>query len=121
MIKRSINSFFFVLLLAGIFSCVQSSKEKKNKKSHKMTHVVSDVRTHDFTQQVNVLFIKYCSACHGNDGKKGLNGAKDLTITNKSLDKIIKRVNEGKGNMPGFKGILNNQQITEISKYVKGL
>ena len=123
MIKRSIYLLFFVLLLVGTFSCVQSSKEKKKKKSNENKVTVSKESANNFipdsTEEGKALFIQYCSACHGNDGKKGLNGAKDLTITNKSLDKIIKRVNEGKGNMPSFKETLTDQQMIDIANYIE--
>ena len=51
-----------------------------------------------------------------NDGEKDLNGVKDLTVSNKGINKIIKRITTGKENMPAFKTILNERQAIEIAK-----
>ncbi|MET3115409.1 mono/diheme cytochrome c family protein [Pedobacter sp. CG_S7] len=114
MIRCNIPLLTFLLLLTTTISCVQSVNEKGKKRSHKIKPAVLE----EGTEEGKTLFIQYCSACHGNDGKKGVNGAKDLTVTKKGIDKIIKRINEGKGNIPGYKETFNNQQVTEISKYV---
>ena len=34
------------------------------------------------------LYKKYCVLCHGVDGKLGLNGSKDITVTALTLDEI---------------------------------
>ena len=64
------------------------------------------------------LYVQYCVSCHGEDGKKVLNGAKDLSILRKGREKIAKRIREGKGEMPSFNGILNEEEIQTIAAYV---
>lgn len=118
-----------VFVFTGIISCNPLTKEKNKtrshkkykKGSHKVKPLVKDFETDNFSPEGETLFIQYCSACHGPNGRKGLNGAKDLSQTSKEIDKIIQRINEGKGNMPAFKTQLNENQITEISKYVISL
>lgn len=121
--KRIIGLLVFALILTGVISCGDSNRKSKSDKAKTSIpdFQTSDIETNSSVQEGQKLFVQYCSVCHGKDGKKGLNGAKDLTRTNKGVGKIIKRIREGKGNMPGFKTILNDQQIMDIAKYVGSL
>lgn len=75
------------------------------------------------------LYRKHCASCHGNNGKsqttKGRQTeADDLTtadVKGDSIDKIVRIISNGKGDMPSFKKKLNTTQMTSIANYVKTL
>jgi mono/diheme cytochrome c family protein len=67
------------------------------------------------------IYTQYCVSCHGEDGKLGLSGAKDLSISQLDSTGINTMVNEGKNAMTGFKTILSAEQVNAVSQYVKTL
>ena len=96
------NILFTSLLLFGIFvsflSCGESGKKDNN----------------DATA---ALFKQNCAVCHGNDGRLGVNGAKDLRLSELSLAPRIELIKKGKGKMIGFENTLNEEQIKALAKY----
>lgn len=62
-----------------------------------------------------------CVSCHGDDGKKGLMGAKDLTLTTMDENTCFEIIKNGKGTMTPFKALLNEEEIRAVAKYVKTL
>lgn len=68
-----------------------------------------------------VIFTEKCAVCHGTDGKLMLNGAKDLSISKLTSSEISEMVKSGKGSMPGFNGVFNEEQLASLTTYVEGL
>jgi len=67
------------------------------------------------------LFKKYCMVCHGMDGKLGLNGAKDLTACPLGFQERVMLINNGRGAMTPFKGILSEDEIEQVAQYTLNL
>ena len=68
------------------------------------------------------LFIMHCAACHGDDGKLGASGAKDLTASRLDDAALTKIITEGKNGMPPMKELLgNNENIQLVINHVKKL
>lgn len=67
------------------------------------------------------IFETYCMLCHGMDGKLGLNGSKDLSISTISLPERITQVTNGKGLMTPFKEILTEAEIKAVAGYTMSL
>ena len=72
------------------------------------------------------LYRAHCAVCHGNDGhsntKRGRETeADDISGTSAGVDKIIRVITNGKGDMPGFKKKLSSANIASIANYVKTL
>lgn len=63
------------------------------------------------------IFKKYCITCHGADGKLGLNGAKDMTLSVLTEAERIQLVKKGKNTMTPFEGILSEEQIKAVVAY----
>ncbi|WP_303310041.1 cytochrome c [Hymenobacter sp. BT730] len=63
------------------------------------------------------LFATNCALCHGPDGKRGLNGAHDLTKSNLNQAGRVYMVTNGLGKMPAFKGQLTPEQIEQVAAY----
>lgn len=59
------------------------------------------------------LFVKNCASCHGMDGKLGMSGAKDLTLSKLNREATIEIINKGKNNMPPFEMMLSSQSNVE--------
>ena len=67
------------------------------------------------------LYLQFCQSCHGEDGKKGLLGAKDLSTSTLNQDEIVYVITNGSNNMMPYKSILDNEQIKTIADYIKNL
>lgn len=99
--------FLSLITLSGIIlfsACVNTSTEKENT-------VLSG----------SDLYQKNCSVCHGNDGKKGLSGASNLSISKLEYSTIIDVISNGRKIMPPFKASLKTQEIEAIAKHVESL
>ena len=63
-------------------------------------------------------FKMFCTTCHGITGDLNVNGAKDLTQSKITLEESVAQVYHGKGLMTPFKGILKDEEIVAVSKYI---
>lgn len=68
------------------------------------------------------VFKQYCVACHGVDGKLGINNSKDLTASVMPLKDRIEQITNGKAGtaMTPFKSILTEDQIRQVAVYTMG-
>lgn len=67
------------------------------------------------------IYKKYCILCHGADGKLGINGAKDITISPLTLEERVALINTGKNLMTPFEGILTPDQMKAVASYTMNL
>jgi cytochrome c6 len=64
----------------------------------------------------------HCAQCHGEDGKLGSSGAKDLSISKLSDQKIRQLITNGKGAMPPMKALLETDtNIQLVLSHIKAL
>lgn len=63
------------------------------------------------------VYERYCVLCHGADGKKEMNGAKDITISQLTFDERVALVRGGRNLMTPFEGILSEQEMADVSAY----
>ena len=63
------------------------------------------------------LFETHCKLCHGSDGKLELNGAKDLNLSQLTLEERMIMVSNGKNAMTPFKNILTEEEIQRVARY----
>lgn len=71
--------------------------------------------------EASEVYTKYCVLCHGNDGRRGLNGAGDLTKSTLPLEERIKQITLGKGLMTPYGGILTPEEIAAVAAYTMTL
>ena len=64
-----------------------------------------------------VLFQQNCVRCHGANGKRGLNGAHDLTKSNLNVFGRTYLVTSGLGKMPAFGKMLTPAQVQQVVAY----
>lgn len=67
------------------------------------------------------IFNMNCSLCHGRDGKLGLNGAKDLTLSTLTKAEMVAIVRSGKGAMMPYKDVLTPKEIEAVVEHVRTL
>ncbi len=75
------------------------------------------------TSDVGVEFFEArCAACHGLDGKAGLSGASDLSVSTLTDDEIRKVIMEGRNAMQPFKLLIDSDESLEKTiAHVKSL
>jgi len=89
-----------LLFMALIFAC--SGKESSKSTS---------------TTDGEAIYKKYCTICHGVNGKLGLNGSKDITISKLTEPERIVQITKGKNTMTPFEGILSPEEIKAVAAY----
>lgn len=60
-----------------------------------------------------------CTMCHGGDGKKGLSGAKDLSVSQLTLEEQVTIIKMGKGGMAGYRSVLSSKEIESVIAHVQ--
>ena len=63
------------------------------------------------------IFQKNCVRCHGANGRKGANGAHDLTKSNLNEFGRTYLVTNGLGKMPAFGNKLTPEQVQQVVAY----
>jgi len=92
--------FVTLLLLAIIIAC--SGK---------------DVSGSTSTNDGEAIYKKYCTLCHGVNGKLGLNGSKDITVSKLTEAERIVQITKGKNTMTPYEGILSPEEIKAVAAY----
>ncbi len=63
------------------------------------------------------VYKKYCVICHGQDGRLGVNGSKDITVSTLTKGERIELIKNGKSLMTPFEGILSEAEIAAVAAY----
>ena len=96
-------SFFVIVISFGL-----SHKAKESKAGGKISAVNG-----------KEIFEDKCSLCHGSDGKLGVNGAKDLSVTQMNHPGIVEIITNGKNSMAAYKSVLTPEQINAVASYIE--
>jgi len=97
-----------LLLITGAFGLAESYHKKKG--------IAKDTGTVVAAGDAKSLYEANCSLCHGNDGKKGVAGAKDLSSTELDVNSIRDVILHGKGAMPPV--AVSDDDASAIADYV---
>ncbi len=86
-----------------------------------LAHKAKDAKAGDKTIAVNgkEIYEEKCTLCHGNDGKLGLSGAKDISLSQLNHTDIVTLISQGKNTMPAFNSSLSSEQIEAVANYVE--
>jgi mono/diheme cytochrome c family protein len=88
------------VILPLLFSCSGSgSVEEKNSSAEKRDNPSGAS-----------LFLQHCAICHGEDGKLGASGAKDLTLSSMDSNQVVQMIKNGKNAMPPMKELLQTEE-----------
>jgi mono/diheme cytochrome c family protein len=103
---------FFILLLLGITAC-NGNNTAKNKE-------VLPIETP--AEKGASLYTLHCASCHGEDGKLGASGAKDLSVSTLTDGQVKKILKNGKNAMPPMSAILETaENMTFVMQHIKTL
>lgn len=69
------------------------------------------------------VYMSSCVACHGADGKLGVNGSKDLTLSPLTLEERLEVITNGRAGtvMVAFKNQLSPKEIQAVTEYTMTL
>ncbi len=107
--NKGLAALSFLLILAA-FALGEMNKNKKAVISDKATNADGSINARE-------IYTSNCVACHGDDGKRGLAGASDLTATQLSNDSIASIVINGRNTMTKISGI-TPEQASAVAQYV---
>ena len=109
--KMLMNRIRFLLVLwsaVGVLACESASER---------TALSSDA-TQTVGQNAGMtVFRQNCVLCHGANGQLGLNGAKDLSKSEYSLEERIQIIAHGKNLMAPYRTILSAEEIAAVAAY----
>lgn len=114
------NILFTVLVAVGMMAC---GGEKKNDAQSAESQPMAEEPMEEEGPKPDgkVIFKTYCVACHGEDGKLGLNGAKDYTQSTLNLEERIAIITNGKNLMTPYKDVLKEEEIKAVAEYTMKL
>ncbi len=101
-----------LLLIIGAYGMAEMSKKQKSTALESLSETSINGKE---------IFDISCSPCHGDDGKLGLMGAPDLSVTTFNLKACVEIIKNGKGTMTPFDGALNDEQINSVAEYIETL
>lgn len=97
----------YVILLLVLFVSACSSDKKSPTKTKEVDLVKAET-----------IFRSMCAICHGDDGKLGLAGAKDLSLNTLELNEMKAIIKYGKGKMTPFVDRLSDEEIELVAIYI---
>lgn len=115
--RRVLFLLGFVALL--VLACSPSPEKPSNSKATK-ENAKPQKAIAKKDSEGKKLYKKYCMLCHGADGKRGTNGAYDLTVSKLSFEQKVKVVKEGRGVMTPF-DFLGDEKIKTVIEYLETL
>jgi len=83
--------------------------------------VVQEVHVEEASQLGIELYKVNCTPCHGEDGKKGLGGASDLSASILTEDEATGIITNGRGSMAPYGGQLKEEEIKALATYLQSL
>ncbi len=109
-----------VLAFIAVFLIVMSYGLAEMNKKAKTGPKVDTTAISDPIEAGKLIYSNSCISCHGADGKLGLGGAKDLSVTQLSAEEQKTIIRNGKNAMPGYKD-LSEEQVDGLLQYVATL
>lgn len=106
-----------IIIFAYIY-VVAETRSAKFKRSHMVIEYDESISA---IEQGKIIFNALCVECHGQDGKKSLFNAPDLTSSKLSESEKRKVITNGKKVMPKYKNDLHEEEIEKLLKYIQTL
>lgn len=99
------------ILSVGIFFMFSCNYYSVNTENNNTSHVKTG----------KVIYQNECMMCHGENGKKRVLGAGDLSQSVLTISERIEIITYGKKSMPSFEQRLKSEQIREVAEYLESL
>jgi mono/diheme cytochrome c family protein len=78
-----------------------------------------DTRTVDGAPDGRKIYVLYCAACHGPDGRKPAGTVTLARAAGKPAAELRAVVEQGRGRMPPWRDVLHPDQIAAVVDYLK--
>ena len=104
-----------------IFVYIYGVAETRSAKFKRTYKVIEYDKSITEIEQGKIIFNALCVECHGQDGKKSLFNAPDLTSSKLSEDEKRQVITNGRKVMPKYKNDLHEEEIEKLLKYIKAL
>ena len=102
-ITSSIVIYFF------LFSCQE----------HGNTNTKTLSKTLSKEERSKKLFIDNCVVCHGEDGKRQLANASDLSISKLQKKELKEIISNGRKSMPPYKSVFDEDELNLLVEYIE--
>jgi mono/diheme cytochrome c family protein len=112
--NKALAAISLIMIIAAYGLAEMSKKQGMNGQAQADQSEGSMVNGHE-------IFTANCARCHGEDGKAGLMGSPDLSVSSLDLNAKIEIIKNGKNAMTGFAGILSDEQIKAVAEYTGSL
>lgn len=109
------QKILFILAIATIFAL--GSCESAEEKIAKETAAAQGAGKVSLAPDGMAVFRKNCVTCHGANGKLGLNGAKDLSVSTLSVEERVSIITNGKNLMTPFAAVLSPEEIQSVAAF----
>lgn len=103
------HNLFFLAILA-FYACIQRDPSPQASQTVSGDNLA-------LNKTGTAIFEQNCKICHGSDGRLGLNGAKDLSKSQLSLNDRIAIITNGKNLMTPFVKILSSPEIDSVAAF----
>jgi uncharacterized membrane protein SirB2 len=100
-----------VLLIVAAYGLAEMSKKAKTGPKVDTTSIGDPI------EAGKLIYSNSCINCHGGDGRLGGSGSKDLAVVQLSVDEQKALIRNGKGAMPGYKD-LSDDQLDAVVQYI---
>lgn len=77
--------------------------------------------TENIVVDSKLLYSTKCRICHGEDGRKRLNDAADLSLSKLDSNLFFQMINNGRRGMPSYENDLSEKEKQQLYKYFKKL
>ncbi len=88
------------------------------------TGLISTATLASDTHKGNTIYEKYCSNCHGSDGRGVMATAPDFSIGQgliKSDRSLVERIEKGDNVCPSFKKVIKERNLYDLVSYIRTL
>ncbi|MFM7021644.1 MAG: c-type cytochrome [Flavobacteriales bacterium] len=83
--------------------------------------VVQEIEVADASKLGMELYNANCTSCHGEDGKKAMGGASDLSTSTLSQEEAKNVITNGRNGMAPYGGVMKAEDIDAIAAYLQTL
>lgn len=97
----------FIPFAAILFFSACGENPSKNEKT-----------TLSIEEQSKKLYIDNCVVCHGDDGKRQLANASDLSITKLNNNQLKEVIKNGRKSMPPYKSVFSDEELDLLTNYI---
>jgi len=119
--NKALAILSFALLIAAYGLAEMNKKRVQKIEVAKEIITNSAEANYDIKLHRSGLYQANCAMCHGDDGKKGLQKAADLSVSQLNETMMLDVIKNGKDRMPSYKNALNDAEIQAIIEHINTL